>query len=451
MKLNDNIRLKRILRVLFTLVLTCVMVGIAAHMLERKDGDIKYRAFLEEENNYDILFMGTSHVIDAVYPMELWHDSGYTSYNLANHSTTLAASYWMLVNALDHTEPRLVVIDCYGLNENEKITNYSYTHQAFDAFPLSINKIKTAFDLTDMYEEYDPLELLFDFSLYHSRWNELGKSDFDTEYNAERGSEHLIALATPVEYEWIDPDEKMQERTIGWEYLERMIKECQSRNIEVLLTWVPYPPHRAEAQAAAHSVYDIAEEYGVDYIDFWDMDLVDFETDLSDEDSHLNPSGGLKVTDCIGQYIDDNLALADHRNEEGYEGWHRDEMEYAQDKKDNLIYETDPVIYLMLAADDDFDIKLEWNDYSSLDTDRYASLFENLGLESDSARQSATQYISGRRSDRSVEYREECELDLDQAYDVSITLYDADSGEQFDNVWLDYDASGESTISHIYY
>lgn len=55
---------------------------------------IKYKDFYSERENLDVLFLGTSRVINGVDPMELWHDWGIASYNLANYSETICTNYW---------------------------------------------------------------------------------------------------------------------------------------------------------------------------------------------------------------------------------------------------------------------------------------------------------------------------------------------------------------------
>ena len=71
---------------------------------------------------YAVLFFGTSHVNNAVFPMELWKDYGITAYNFGGHANAIATSYWVMKNALDYTHPKLVVFDCLGMTSNTKTT-----------------------------------------------------------------------------------------------------------------------------------------------------------------------------------------------------------------------------------------------------------------------------------------------------------------------------------------
>ena len=70
---------------------------------------------MEDSHRMDVLFFGNSHMGNAVYPMELWRNQGIVSYNLAGFGHRIASTYWVMKNALDEAQPKLVVIDCHSL------------------------------------------------------------------------------------------------------------------------------------------------------------------------------------------------------------------------------------------------------------------------------------------------------------------------------------------------
>ena len=112
-------------------------------VLARKDSVIKYHDI--EEDEFDVLFFGSSHVINGIYPMELWNDYGIVSYNCAGHGNKLPTTYWMLRNVLDVKAPRMVVIDIYALESNDKIRSerpgIEQQHISFDWSGISKEKI----------------------------------------------------------------------------------------------------------------------------------------------------------------------------------------------------------------------------------------------------------------------------------------------------------------------
>lgn len=380
------------------LVTVCMCIFMLLYMtklLEKKDSVIKNKDFFVQEAYFDVLFMGTSRVINGIFPMELWNDYGIVSYNFGGHSNELATTYWVMENTLDYTTPKLMVIDCFGLESNIKTSNnFSYVHYSLDSFPLSVTKIRTILDLMDdtvMKERRasgnldDTImsiprtkgEMLWDFSVYHSRWNELTEKDFSKEASKEKGAESRIAVVPQVN-ERIDFSRKLEDETVGIRYLRKMIEDCQDRDIEILLIYLPLPVSE-NRQLAANTAYDIANEYGINYINFLDMNIINFDTDCYDL-QHLNPSGARKVTDYLGKYIMENYNVADQRGNDIYSGWYDDYEEYTQLKISNLNKQESLEQYLMLLADKNYDVLIEVFDEDILTDVKYISLFKNLGI-----------------------------------------------------------------------
>lgn len=301
---------------LIFIVLVIINISKTAKVVERKDSRYKYEPFFEQEEDFDVLFLGTSHVMDGVFPMELWNDYGMVSYNLGGNGNYLPLSYWVMENALDYTSPELVVIDVFFMEEDAKIRQAEQAHLSLDSFAVTPTKVKTILDLFDDKEsEYyaGRWEFLWDFGIYHDRWNTLSEEDFVKRQTKEKGAESRIAVAVPREYTIISKEQKLNKDSTGKRYLCKMIEDCQKRGIKVVLTNLPYPASEEE-QMASNDAYDIAEEYGVDFIDFVQMDnVVDYQTDLYDYFSHLNPSGARKVTAYLGQYLCEYYNIPDQR------------------------------------------------------------------------------------------------------------------------------------------
>ena len=189
-------------------------------------------------------------------------------------------------------------------------------------------------------------EYYFPLAKYHSRWSALGDGDFHPRHTREKGGELAIGVATPRDYDITDSSG--DEYGIGFQYLRRLIEECQRRGVEVLLTHLPYPA-TDEEQVVANTVRYIADEYGVNYIDFVSLDqVVDYETDCFDFNSHQNASGAQKITDYLGRYIRDHYDLPDHS---GDADWAAGYNAYYEEKLGHLRAECNPASALMLLHD----------------------------------------------------------------------------------------------------
>lgn len=380
---------------IFTLGMLFFSLKFCTDLAERKSSDFKYHPFFEQEEDFDILFLGTSHVINGIFPMELWKDYGLVSYNFGGHGNAVATSYWVMKNALNHTTPKLVVVDCLGIGYDAKTSGaFDQVHLSFDAFPFSITKCFAVYDLlndsvmkkneeagavSDTAQRTE-LSLLWDYSVYHSRWNELSFEDFQRASSREKGAESRIAVSVPGQVPDVAPDKKLEGGRVAIDYLCKIIEECKSRDIDVLLVYLPFPATEGE-QMEANRVVDIAKEYEVNYINFLNMNLVNYMTDCYDSYSHLNPSGARKVTDYLGQYISSYYDIADHREDTAYRGWHDDYDDYRNFKAENLKNQSALDIYLMLLADKNYDIFLEIRDAAVFENERYRALLENLGID----------------------------------------------------------------------
>lgn len=346
-----------------------------------KPSESGYKAtFMENADDIDVLLLGTSHMINAVFPMELWNEYGITSYNMAGHANKMPNSYWIMMNALDYSNPKLIILDCSNLSKDEKTADNTF-HWSMDIFKLSKNKINAVNDLfTDPAKK---MEYLFDFSLYHSRWNDITEDSFSEKRNVQYGGEMRIAVGIPDEMADINDVEKHEIDTYGTEYLRKIIEECQNRGIDILLAYLPFP---ADEETANESliVEDIANEYGVDYLNFLKMDIVDFTTDCYDANSHLNPSGAGKVTSYLGNYIQSKYGIADNRGNEAYRDWDESYELYTKYKTEILKGYFDLPAYLMLLRNPDISVCLYLpGGVSVLDDERVYNLIDNIPIYQD--------------------------------------------------------------------
>lgn len=295
--------------------------------------------FFEQEENFDVLFLGSSHVLNAISPMDLWNDYGIVSYNLSNHAERLVGTYYNMLLALQETNPKMVVVDTFLSYENTKThKKKEYTHSLLDGYPISYTKylaIRDLFEGDNLLER--EIEFLFPFSMYHARWDELVENDFRLQSKYEKGAESRINVAVPNEIIPIDSVEIYSgEETINMLYLRRIIEYCKSNNIEILITNLPYPADE-EKIAISKYVQKIANEYEVNYINFLNMNnIVNHDTDYFDKEGHLNPSGARKITDYLGKYIKENYNIPDQKDNGAYSFWYNDYEEYIINKIYNL-------------------------------------------------------------------------------------------------------------------
>lgn len=387
-----KVKLKRILSCIVVLVLTALVLSRCSKVMQRKADINKYGAFFEHSEDMEVLFMGSSHMLNAIFPMDMWHDHGIIAYNFGGHDNYLPVTYWVMENALDYADPKVVVIDCFRLECMEKISrNRDYLHHSFDAMPFSIKKARAMTDLLNdptadlggiggWLEAYNAL--LLDYTVYHARWNEIDEGDFAVVPSFEYGAESSVLVSEAAETVSND-GAKLSGETTGTQYLKRMIEDCKNRGIDVLLVALPFPVTQESTWMTVNTAQDIADEYGVDFINFHDMDVVDFSTDCYDMDSHMNPSGAWKITDYLGTYLKDNYGLTDHRGDEAYAYMDSDWNLYHEFKAIRLVGIDDLNTYLMLLADRNYEYEMYVGDTRIYEDSTTLNLLRNSGVEAE--------------------------------------------------------------------
>lgn len=312
--------MKRAVGVALWVAALCVCLLVADKATRRDDGERKYGAFFSDEQGFDVLFFGTSHVLDGVSPMELWRDYGITSYNMGNSSECLDVTEWVMRLAFEEHTPKVAVIDVYyvGRRVDEPWT-YTYRHLFLDEIPLSPMKVQA---VRATLPKSSCLEFLMPFSLYHGRWEELLSGSAERLVDCEpfmMGSELRIGRAIPNPYE--RTTEQNAQELPGTDALRRIAALCRERGVEPVFMAIPAPISRQE-QEDVNGVALVAEELGVPFVNMLDVgDIVDFDTDCYDELGHMNPDGASKVTAYLGDWLAGHFALEDRRGGEGAKAW----------------------------------------------------------------------------------------------------------------------------------
>ena len=333
-----------------------LLTGWIGRVTIRKNSGGKLRAFYENQDTFDVLFTGISHMEVAYSPLELYQDFGITSFNFGESGNELPTSYWVVRNALDYAKPKLVVVDVRKI-EADSIEYSNLTTTSFDAVPLSATKIRTAMDLFDTFT--GRVEFLFPLLRYHSRWKELSENDFhQTDFRLDMGTLHYpdnrLKVAVPKNWVRISAEKQILTDSLSERYLRRLVKDCRRRGIEVLLVNLPYPADK-DSQYYSNGVNTIAEELGVNYLDFLEeADYFNFNTDMNDSYGHINDSGSQKVTKYLGEYLLSHYDLPDRRQDRALGDWNQRLEEYKAYQFGRLGTQEGADTFLMLLSNDEF-------------------------------------------------------------------------------------------------
>ena len=366
--------LKRIFSVILILCFVSGGIYLGNRVTERTVSRQKYIKFFSEQKEYDVLFYGSSHVLSGLQPMEIWDKYGITSYNLAGHAASLGMSYWVLRESLRYHKPKLAVLDIYDMYAfDQPFMDVSFMHYSLDAYPLDRLKIEAVRDLLRGRSTGEKTELLFPFSVYHSRWNEvteqsLKESFSDDYFNPYYGSEARYGVAVPMDIDRVPSDDMVEGSEGADNYIRGFVKICEDAGVQVCFMRVPYPAS-VENQRAENRAMKLAEELGIEVIDMmYDVEgtgklsytIVDWDTDLVDPNAHLNAYGAYKVSLFLGEWLKRVYGFTDKREDPDYANWNEDfEKVYIPALNIDMKLQSDFKTCLMLSAYPEYETELQ--------------------------------------------------------------------------------------------
>ena len=366
--------LKRIFSVILILCFVSGGIYLGNRVTERTVSRQKYIKFFSEQKEYDVLFYGSSHVLSGLQPMEIWDKYGITSYNLAGHAASLGMSYWVLRESLRYHKPKLAVLDIYDMYAfDQPFMDVSFMHYSLDAYPLDRLKVEAVRDLLRGRSTGEKTELLFPFSVYHSRWNEMTeqslKESFSDDYfNPYYGSEARYGVAVPMDIDRVPSDDMVEGSEGADNYIRGFVKICEDAGVQVCFMRVPYPAS-VENQRAENRAMKLAEELGIEVIDMmYDVEgtgklsstIVDWDTDLVDPNAHLNVYGAYKVSLFLGEWLKRVYGFTDKREDPDYANWNEDfEKVYIPALNIDMKLQSDFKTCLMLSAYPEYETELQ--------------------------------------------------------------------------------------------
>ena len=358
-----------IVKAIVLIAIAAIIMQAVFKVVQRKESYEKYADFFDVADQIDVLYLGSSHVINGINPVQIFEQYGYTGYNMGGHGSVMPTTYWELMLALEYCNPKVVFVDAYMLekdyqyidvmdeNATDEDLNSSVEqlHLNMDCWPYSDVKKAAIEDLiydTDLHQDF-----LFDFELYHERWTELDKNDFlrlngTSDRNLLMGGEKRTLVHGT--YTLAEETSGLAEETVSMSYLRKIIEECKSRGIEVVTMMLPLAELQSQDMAVAATAGEISAEYGVPYLNMiQDTSIVNLYTDLNDS-GHLNVGGMNRVSAYLGKWLYDNEGdiLTDHRADSSYSIW-SDRVVQSHEAESSLVESADNAYSALLTLYDE--------------------------------------------------------------------------------------------------
>lgn len=285
------------------------------------------------KNEFDVIFFGSSNTYCSFNPLVLWEETGIKSYVFATQNQPLWATYYYMKDAFRRQTPKVVVLDALMLTKHTEYFDDGVNYSFADDMPLSLDKIRLVQASVPPEDRFD---LLFNFTKYHSRWNELTQEDYTFRRDEERDYlkgyvllENTYTSAIRHDVSGVTATAELYEKNV--EYLEKIVALCKENDVELML--VKTPNNKTAAQEAHYkAVSQLAAEHGlafVDYNAYYSEIGLELATDFYDK-SHLNYKGAEKFT----RYFAKSLTLPASDDKNGTDAqWQADLAEYRENIK----------------------------------------------------------------------------------------------------------------------
>jgi hypothetical protein len=226
--------------------------------------DRKWKSFYHftKTKNVDILLLGSSHVITGIDPFILSVATGTSCFILgASGVGGLTDFYFCLENALQKTNPKLVILETYCIdNAQPKEGSIMAKIQSFEARQNTLRKLSTTpilFKSDDWIKAWSPTIRNHSFLLTNRAQIEFNVAQNKTKQpaNSKLDLGRFARFETGLEDSTIAKYAELGASVDGSQYelsdyctkyLQKFMDLCQSKNIPVLFLTVPmYPKHVA--------------------------------------------------------------------------------------------------------------------------------------------------------------------------------------------------------------
>lgn len=268
----------------------------------------------EKKNTIDYLVLGDSEAFTSISPMEIWNKHGFTGYNLGAPGERLQKTYYLFDKVLKNQKPKVVLLE---------------TNSAYRGFRISkeINEISRDF-LKNYFAVYE----------HHNRWKSFkftseksnNVKSRPSEVNILKGFRCNTKIESYKKGNYIRKTKKTKEiPKVPRYYLNKIIELCNKNDIQLILYTVPTPVNWSYEKHNA--INNFAKENKLPLIDLNlknDVIKMDWIKDTYDNGDHINFYGSKKVTNYMGNYLEKNTSLIDHRKDKKYEYWNDSWKEY---------------------------------------------------------------------------------------------------------------------------
>ena len=273
---------------------------------------------LLEKDSIDVLFLGSSVVVNAFIPQEIYNEYGIRSYNLGSEQQSIYLSYYWLKEALRFQKPKAVVLDLkymWNIHPNDVINTVEpLARKCLDPMKWSSVKFEAVHNLCQLNESQSELSFYLTNLRFHSRWSEIQEYDFNDEMVKSyslKGFGPMTAKGPDsyTTFEQKDKSVKTEFAPLMQDYLDRITELCKENDIRLILIDIP-GNYMNDAVNNTHT--DYAERNGIEYYNMCStLYYNQIGAKLPEEKvfDHSNIWGAIKTSRFIGKILRDEYGI----------------------------------------------------------------------------------------------------------------------------------------------
>lgn len=310
--------------VCFTLISCCVLAYGSYVLTPKEEYGIcpMTNLYMQPRDTVDVLVTGSSVAYSGCNTNVLWRAFGIASYNLCGAEQPFWETYYLLREALTLQRPKLIVLDAKAATYPKNYSTRARTIQHTFGILHPLRRAEAIFGCQE--DPRTALSFVLAYPQVHNRYTKLAGEDFIwPPSNQQRGSTWKGYIETDqVEphvraFGYVSYQQKLADR--AEEYVRKIFELAQAEDIPIVVTAFPSPNYDSDAAYYA-SLWQLAEEYGVPYINynetFYNIGL-DYSVDFADWE-HLNVRGSIKMSFRLGDDLRKYYQMPDHRGDPAY-------------------------------------------------------------------------------------------------------------------------------------
>ncbi len=343
--------------ILFTLIFSCLFIGISYVLRPVGQEEIGAKGFYaEKKNTLDVVYIGGSVCIVDWMPYEAWKEQGIVSYAFGKSTLYSMNVLPMVKEALEYQSPELLIIDLrpfqYTGTERE-ILKANFISLA-SAMPVSsLNRLEILRNglqySLDIEDSDNQLTFYVDMIRFHSLWKNVNTDSFKyaipgLHSNNTKGF-LFVGNYSPIKLtDNTSIKEQMDSPAVAEANLNGLLSFLKATGQKAIFTVAP--SQETEDQRKQYNyLAQIVTDSGFQYInvnDYYCEMGVNEKLDFYNAD-HPNVFGAEKYTKFLSRYIDSLYDLPDRRGnaqyvqwEEGYNSW-LDQLDQTKSEVQDLI------------------------------------------------------------------------------------------------------------------